>query len=355
MLKEAGLNNPRGRIAGNVATGERLEMAGLELVKAAALETGYLSTMVGAVKEHVASLLPPKEVTQEPEGVRDDKGRFVPAYNAARQGPEPAIAPAFDSVDLKRPGKDLGRMKIAHVRPAILHRKLIAMLVLPVLGEGRWDGLTDPRGNFLDSICGYDYKPATLDKFTRELKYAGVSDTVMQEHARLWYEQTSRWGDADDPWRSVVIYVDATTKPLWTSKFTLSGKVSTVGRTMPCLDRIVIHTGYGVPLWMKTFSGRAGIQKHVLSMIEQMEAAIGEGMVGRITVIDAEMDSVTLFKQFHEMVTGKSEASELRPELGKLAVFAGVCNYPARVKCATLAWHTLNAALESRGGVVSTE
>jgi nitrogen fixation NifU-like protein len=65
-----------------------------------------------------------------------------------------------------------------------------------------------------------------------------------------------------------------------------------------------------------------------------------------------------LFTSFHELLTGDpSVAAEPPPELGKLAVFAGVREYPVRVKCATLAWHTLSAALD-RGEavpVVSTE
>jgi nitrogen fixation NifU-like protein len=43
------------------------------------------------------------------------------------------------------------------------------------------------------------------------------------------------------------------------------------------------------------------------------------------------------------------------PRLGKLAVFSGVCDYPTRVKCATLAWHTLRAALKGEGEKVCTE
>jgi len=42
-------------------------------------------------------------------------------------------------------------------------------------------------------------------------------------------------------------------------------------------------------------------------------------------------------------------------ELGKLSVFAGVREFPVRVKCASLAWHTLQAALDTKDGVVSTE
>jgi nitrogen fixation protein NifU and related proteins len=62
-----------------------------------------------------------------------------------------------------------------------------------------------------------------------------------------------------------------------------------------------------------------------------------------------------LFEIFHNMVTGKPPAAGKTPELGKLAVFSGVSEFPARVKCATLAWHTLHAALEGQEDTVSTE
>lgn len=68
------------------------------------------------------------------------------------------------------------------------------------------------------------------------------------------------------------------------------------------------------------------------------------------TVAEAEQ----LFTQFHEMTTGKDEQIQLEA-VGKLAVLAGVREYPARVKCATLAWHTLDAALKNAGEAVSTE
>ena len=61
-----------------------------------------------------------------------------------------------------------------------------------------------------------------------------------------------------------------------------------------------------------------------------------------------------LFQTFHDLVTGR-EAQLDAPELGKLAVFSGVSEFPMRVKCATLSWHTLRAALGGNGEVVSTE
>jgi len=60
-----------------------------------------------------------------------------------------------------------------------------------------------------------------------------------------------------------------------------------------------------------------------------------------------------LFRGFHDMVT--EARTEEPPGLGKLEVLAGVREFPARVKCATLAWHTLNAALAKRQQPVSTE
>lgn len=59
-----------------------------------------------------------------------------------------------------------------------------------------------------------------------------------------------------------------------------------------------------------------------------------------------------LFERFHGTVTGHAEHPE---NLGKLAVFAGVSEFPTRVKCATLAWHTLQAALDGKQEAVSTE
>ena len=58
-----------------------------------------------------------------------------------------------------------------------------------------------------------------------------------------------------------------------------------------------------------------------------------------------------LFQQFHELVTGHESDAKV---LGKLAVFAGVSGFPARVKCASMAWHTLRDALKNRDAVVGT-
>jgi nitrogen fixation NifU-like protein len=61
-----------------------------------------------------------------------------------------------------------------------------------------------------------------------------------------------------------------------------------------------------------------------------------------------------LFSKFHTMVTSDDGSDDL-DALGKLVVFAGVREFPMRVKCATLGWHTLNEALRNEGGEAKTE
>jgi nitrogen fixation NifU-like protein len=61
-----------------------------------------------------------------------------------------------------------------------------------------------------------------------------------------------------------------------------------------------------------------------------------------------------LFDEFHKMVTGDLDEENTANRLGNLKIFAGVRDFPVRVKCATLSWHTMHAALRNQG-VVSTE
>jgi nitrogen fixation NifU-like protein len=62
-----------------------------------------------------------------------------------------------------------------------------------------------------------------------------------------------------------------------------------------------------------------------------------------------------LYHRFHDLVTADPTTPRDTEGLGKLQVFAGVCEFPARVKCASLAWHTLQAALSRRAEPVTTE
>ena len=63
-------------------------------------------------------------------------------------------------------------------------------------------------------------------------------------------------------------------------------------------------------------------------------------------------EALKLLDKFHDLLTTDTAAAK---DLGKLVVFCGVRDYPARVKCATLAWHTLKSALNDTGEVATTE
>ncbi|NMG46193.1 SUF system NifU family Fe-S cluster assembly protein [Aromatoleum toluvorans] len=77
---------------------------------------------------------------------------------------------------------------------------------------------------------------------------------------------------------------------------------------------------------------------------------MSEALKGR-----TEAEARALFDGFHALVTGHEGAAGAGPPLGKLEVLAGVAEFPARVKCATLAWHTLVAALHDQHTPVTTE
>jgi nitrogen fixation NifU-like protein len=84
--------------------------------------------------------------------------------------------------------------------------------------------------------------------------------------------------------------------------------------------------------------------------ISKASASVMTGIVKGKTA--AEIDA--LFERFHRLVTEGPRPGD-EDTLGKLAVFGGVHDYPTRVKCASLAWHALRAALAGQGEPVSTE
>ena len=77
-------------------------------------------------------------------------------------------------------------------------------------------------------------------------------------------------------------------------------------------------------------------------------------MMTQVVKGKSKAEAEKLFETFHKLVT-EGDANGNSGDLGKLAVFSVVSEFPVRVKCATLAWHTLKAALEGKQGSVSTE
>lgn len=116
------------------------------------------------------------------------------------------------------------------------------------------------------------------------------------------------------------------------------------GHNPLCGDRITVHLDVeGGVIRGVTFEG-AGCA------ISRASASLMTDAVKGKPIGEAEK----LFEEFHRMVTSGAD-EEMEAALGKLAVFCGVREFPARVKCASLAWHTLHAALESKEKAVSTE
>lgn len=66
-------------------------------------------------------------------------------------------------------------------------------------------------------------------------------------------------------------------------------------------------------------------------------------------------EALALFTQFHAMLTSSDSETDKREKLGDLTVFEGLSAYPSRIKCATLAWYALKAALEQQSEPVTTE
>jgi nitrogen fixation protein NifU and related proteins len=83
--------------------------------------------------------------------------------------------------------------------------------------------------------------------------------------------------------------------------------------------------------------------------ISKASASLMTESVKGKTVEDAE----ALFERFQQMITAPAETPI--DNLGKLTVLAGVRQFPVRVKCASLAWHTMRSAMDARADVVSTE
>jgi nitrogen fixation NifU-like protein len=117
------------------------------------------------------------------------------------------------------------------------------------------------------------------------------------------------------------------------------------GNNPLCGDRVTVYLKMdGDRIVDASFQGQGcAISKSSASLMT-------EAVKGR-TRAEAE----ALFDRFHEMITGKPAGSVDSTSLGKLAVFQGVSEFPLRVKCASLAWHTLRSALESKESVVTLE
>ena len=92
----------------------------------------------------------------------------------------------------------------------------------------------------------------------------------------------------------------------------------------------------------------------LLGLLELESAAEARQVIEQARRL-APAEAEALFKRFLELVTSEPHKTIQAPDLGKLEVFSGVREFPVRVKCATLAWRILRAALEGEQKTVTTE
>ncbi len=317
VLAEAGLNRPPGGgvhpsvlrsrpdVAAPVPSAEDLQFAGGQFLLLADTVSGYSEQMAEALhraaKTVAAGALAPMAPRQEEAGARDARGRFTAVYNRFNLKPEGAkLGPAFRSVVEKRREVRLDARRLAREGTETIRRKCQAVLMLPLLTDGgRTVQVDDYRAHHgLAELCGHAYAGETLERFLRDGKYMGAGEPLMQWHTGFWMDREPR-SEGGGPLAAFMLYVDGSNKPLWTRHFTQSGKVTSNGRLMPCLDRVLVHTGTGTPVYMQTFSGHASLVKQVAAALDAVEKQVGTGWeAGRLVIMDAEACSVGLFRSF---------------------------------------------------------
>lgn len=299
IWKEGGVAQPRGRQPSAKEVVTRLTGGGgLAFLAAAAAETGAMETLGAAVLTQAEQVASAQSVAPAPTeaGGRDELGRFTGEYNRIVRG-ESARDPRLDADIVKRARRDLTTLSVLESTPTVIGRKLLAMGLTPLLTERRgFDGLEGPSGSWLAAAGGAAYQAATLDKFLGELALVDAGAVLWPTHAEQWARVTAPWREhADAPaWLRNIVYVDATQDPYWTHAYAMSGKVSRVNKVMPCLTRVAMMGGPGVPLAVETHAGTVSLKKELLPFLERMESVLGQGELGRLTVIDAEMATQAL-------------------------------------------------------------
>lgn len=307
IWREAGLVGLEHPVAAEVVEETFHGGAGLALIGAAASETGALDALARAVKEEGVRTVERidalnLEVPAEPTG-RDERGRLTAEYNrAVRAGVAPGTADGRWAPDyVKRQQRDLGKLQVLGHRTQTTAMKLLATGLIPLLTERRgFDGLDGPFGDWLGLLGGVAYKPATLDKFLAQLALLDVEDALWEQHASWSRELAMRWGagEGQPSWLRVIVYIDASQDPHWTYRYAKSGKVSRTGRVGPCLTRVTVTSGPGVPILMETYAGTVSLKKELPRLLERVDGIIGEGELRRVTllVVDAEMATPKLLQ-----------------------------------------------------------
>jgi len=196
-----------------------LESGASEIVVAIALHTGLISEFTEFIYHRVQNKKRTKQFKQSLLMEKDNlelrsKGEFTSQYNKL-----PEVRKSrFKSIEEKIPNKKFDSMRIFSLSKESITKYCISLFVLPVVtSNGRCRSVNTVKGNALKYLCGFNYKAATIDRHIRELKYLQISNGLIEETAKFWFNF----------WRSknktesifTCFYIDGNTKGLW-SEFT---------------------------------------------------------------------------------------------------------------------------------------
>jgi hypothetical protein len=276
-----------------------LPFAGGELLQAAEVETGGIAALTATITQlaeaaHVAAQgqTPAKDVA-----FRDRRGHFTVGYNRRRRrkhGEEIAayLRPAAE----KAAGRVPTWPRFVHERAATLDPKLrmlsLGWLVADTKG---WDALRAPDAAGLEALTGFAYMPSTLAKFVSALAISGAGPRLLETVGQHWHQVAQT--HFNEPGAMAAIYLDNHAKEVWSSLFTLSGKVSHRNRVMPCITTTYAHTGAGTPLVLSVQSGAAPLAPRLVALVDEAEKLLG-GAIERAVVVDAEGSTFDLLESF---------------------------------------------------------
>jgi hypothetical protein len=284
---------------------ERISTAcgGFEIIGALALHLGWVKHTAEVILQEVEGFRNSDAFRQE-RVRRDRKGRnwrgqFTGEYNRRAD----IRMKRFASVEEKRQHKNYSRMALFQAGDLILERKCLGILALPLITlNGTTRSVNTPLGNALEHFCGYNYQHGTLDKFLRELKYLGISDRLLRDQVSFWQAHWGKFEKNAPRLPFLCYYVDGNTKPLWTKKRVKKSKVTMLGRVMGCLEQVFVHDGFGHPVYLETYAGKAPVGEYVLEMFKKIEdALVGPGpslQVTRVIVMDAASNGVATLRAF---------------------------------------------------------
>jgi len=276
-----------------------LPFAGGELLLAAELETGGIAALTDEVVAigELATIASGGQAPEQDVAHRDAHGQFTATYNRRRrrkQGEEVAsfLRPAAEKAEARIPSWP----RFVDERRGTIEAKM-RMLVLSLLvaGSKGWDSLRAPDVAGLTALTGFAYMPSTLAKFVSALAISGAGEVLLGAMGRRWHEVAqARWAE---PGAMAAIFIDNHVKEVWSSLFTMSGKVSHLNRVMPCITTTYAHTGAGTPSVLSVQSGSAPLAPRLVELVAQAEAAL-ETEVERAVVIDAEGCTFDLLSSF---------------------------------------------------------